>query len=109
MQANAVGRDAEDLGDPAQEALLGVVIAAVRDGDVEQALENVLEHARPAAEHPGDARGVGVETGDVLAGEVEHARRRRFVLGRDLEDLAEGRDLGRRSRGRRPWPSSRRG
>jgi hypothetical protein len=87
--------DAEPVGDRAQEGLLALVVAAVGEGDLEQALEDVLEHPRLVAEHCRDALGVGVEAGDVLAREVEDAGGGGLVGGGDLEHLAEGGDLGR--------------
>ncbi len=88
------GRYGEDPGDGAKEPFLALVVAAVGEGDVEQALEDVLEHRGAVAEHRRDAGGVGVEAGDVLAGEVEDAGGGGLVLAGDLEDPAEGRDLG---------------
>ena len=57
----------------------------------------------------GDAPGVGVEAGDVLAGEVEDPRRRRLVLAA-RSGKPGGRPRPRRAApARRPWPSWRRG
>ena len=89
-----LGGDAEDAADGGEELLLALVVVAVGERDVEQALEDVGEHLRPVAEHAGDAGGVGLEAGDVLAGEVEDAGGGGLVLGGDAEDLAEGGDLG---------------
>ena len=86
-------RDAEAPGDGVEELLLALVVAAVGERHVEQALEDVLEHPRPVAEHGGDAGGIGLEAGHVLPRQVEDPRRRRLVLAGDVEDLAERRDL----------------
>ena len=51
--AEGLGRDAENLGDAVEEAFLALVVAAVGQGDVEEAFEDVLEHLRLGPEHRG--------------------------------------------------------
>ena len=94
MASKASGRTPKISPTAAQEAFLALVVAAVGERDVEEPLEDVLEHLRLVPEHPGDAARIGVEAGDVLAGEVEDAGGGGLVLGRDAEHLAERGDLG---------------
>jgi len=60
------------------------------DGDVEKAVHQVGQHGTVGLEHPRDLAGIFLESGDILAREVEDTGGR-FLIGlRNGEDLAEG-------------------
>ncbi len=84
---------AEDLGDRAQERVLGRVQVAIRQRDVKQPLKQVAQHRIARREQRGDLAGIGVEPGDVLPRQIEHPRGMRFIRGRDGKDGAEHRHL----------------
>lgn len=64
--------DLEDLGDPPEEGVLGRVVVAIGERDVEQPFHQVAKRPLLAAEHRGDLAGVILETGHVGARHVEH-------------------------------------
>ena len=66
---------------------------AVGLGDVEQAVEDVLQHLRVVGEEPRHVARIGLEAGDVALGEVVDAADVPLLAGRDGEDAAEGVDL----------------
>ena len=62
-------------------------------GDVEQALEHVLEQLAVALEHGGELLGIGLVAGHVLLGEIEHAGDVLHLAVGHLEHFLEGVDL----------------
>ena len=88
--------DLEDLGDAVQEIALALMQHAVGLGDVEQPVEDILQHRAVLAARAAQPRhplGIGLEAGDVLLGEVVEPRDVARLVGRHREDLLEGADL----------------
>ena len=75
---------------------LGLVHHAVGRGDVEQAVEHMLQRLGRIGEKARDLAGIGVVAGHVLLGEVEHPGHLLFVPGRDFDRRAEGALFGGR-------------
>ncbi len=83
-------------GDAVQEAAFALMQQAVGLGDVEQPVEDVLQHRAvrlARAAQAGHALGIGLEAGDVLLGEIVEPRDVAPLGSGDLEDLLEGADL----------------
>ncbi len=66
---------------------------AVRLGDLEQAVEDVLQQRGIAGEHLGDLAGIGLEAGGVLLRQSENAVDARLLRRCDAEQAVEGLDL----------------
>ena len=92
---------AEGVGDMGEERVFARMVGAVGDGDLEQSLKDVDEDmvvvgtdaVAVGIEEPGDLAGIGVETCDVLPGQVVDAGGVFLFAGRKGEDAAEGGDL----------------
>ena len=72
---------------------LALVHRSVGLGDVEQAVEDVLQHGGIVGEQARDVARVGLEAGDVVLGEIVDAADVLLLAGRDGEDAAERVDL----------------
>ena len=83
----------EDRCDAAHIGELGLVHEAVRDRDVEQAVDEILEQRRLVAEGVGDLAGIGLEAVGRRLREVEQAHDVAVLRGRDLDEPLEGVDL----------------
>src|SRR3546814_9023778 len=64
--------------------------AAVGVGDVEEAVQQLLQHGRVVGEHAGELACVGLEAAGVLARLVEHPADVLHLVGGDAEHLLEG-------------------
>ncbi len=90
-------RNREDLGDPRQEGEFLLVHQSVSLGDVEERVDDVFEHRAElvaGAAHIGEVLRIGFETRHILTREIVETRDVAGFLRRELEDLAEGFDLG---------------
>ncbi len=90
-------RDTEELGDPGEKRELLFVHQAISFGDMEQRVDDIFEHraeliAGPA--HAGEILGIGLEAGDVLAGEIVKPRDVAGLFRRKFEDLPKRFNLG---------------
>ena len=93
MRSQSTALKPEDRGDLLQIGELLLVYHAVGAGDVEQPVEQFLQHRRVVPEHAADLLGVGLEAAGVLARLVEQAADVLELVGRDVEHLLEGGDL----------------
>jgi hypothetical protein len=85
--------ESEYLAHPPQVVELRRRDRTVRLGDVEQPIEQLLQHRRAAPEHAGDLPGVGLEPVGVGARPVEQAADVALLVRRHAEGLLEGVDL----------------
>ena len=85
--------DAEDRSDIGEIAMLGLMHRAVGGGDQEQAVEHVLQQGRLVVEMLRELRGIGLEAGAGLLGEIEQPFDLGLLAGRNLDDPPEGGDL----------------
>jgi hypothetical protein len=89
----ALGVKAEDLRHLVEIVELVGGYLAVGPGNVEQALEQLLEDGRIVPEHASELARIGFEATDVLARLVEQPTDVLQLLRRNVEDLLEGADL----------------
>src|SRR6266446_9219947 len=73
--------------------VLGGEDATVRESDMEQAAEKVLEHRSVPREQAPDLAGVALEPGGALTSEIKDQPDMLLFTGRDLEHFAESGDL----------------
>ncbi len=85
--------EAEQPGHLRQIGMFGGMDDPVRLGDMEQCVEELLEHRRFVGEHTRDLPRIGFEPARILAGEIEQTPDILALLRRDLKQLAKDSDL----------------
>src|SRR2546421_528800 len=92
--AGIIGRiKTEVVSDLAQIGVLGRKEAVIRQGNVEQPAEKVLEHRSVIGKQAADLAGVALEPGRAFSGEVENQPDMLLFPWRDLEHFAKSGDL----------------
>jgi hypothetical protein len=86
--------EAEYLRHPLQITELALMHGAIGLGDIEQAIQDVLQHGPVVGQKPGHVARIDLEAGGVPFGEVVDAIDVPLLAGRNREDAAEGVDFG---------------